>query len=302
MTYQAAVIIATRNNCDALRLTLESLEATFSNSQYSSIVYVIDNGSSDQTATACEESAVQVERLWIPKPGKSLAYNQSIDCWDADCLLFTDDDVRVKPDWIDRMAGPILDGTWSAVVGPSRVPDTLRREWMTPLHDSWFMDYSFKQQTESEGIIGLNFGVDRRFLVEHLRWDEQLGPGALGFCDDSHIGAMIRRAGGRIGVVQGAEVEHHFDESRLERRYLQDRADRQGLSSGYLGWHLFAREHRLSWLREMYFRMRLLGYRMSHAAEARNEEGCSETECKLREKIYYAKQYRRERRLPRKYQ
>lgn len=298
---RVAVVIATRDNAEALRPTLKSVLVSAERSRFNTEVVVIDNGSTDHTSEVCSEFGHRVRRLSAPERGKSRAYNQWVPELEADAVLFTDDDVRVNPDWIDDMSSPLLDGRWQAVVGPSRIATHLRQAWMGPVTRIWFVENNFSGQTTVGTVIGLNFGVSGSLVKNHMVWDERLGPGALGFCDDNLLGLQLASVIGDIGVVHEAQVTHHFDPQRLNPVYLRDRANRQGQSSGYLAWHWFGRRHRWPLGREIYFgvrlRVRLLLQRLSRSSENR----ISEQECRLREKLFYAKQYRIERALPRNY-
>src|SRR5258706_9383635 len=129
-----SIILCTRDRARDLRFTLSSLMAMALPSETEVELIVVDNGSRDDTPAVIAAAKDQTGRLSIisavePEPGKSHALNRALALAHGDILLFTDDDVRPPPDWIERMTRPILDHSADAVAGGGRVPPHPQKTW-----------------------------------------------------------------------------------------------------------------------------------------------------------------------------
>src|SRR5581483_1150647 len=76
-------------------------------------VIVVDNNSSDHTRDVVESRVagfpVPLRYLFEPRQGKSNALNTGLAATDAAIIVFTDDDVRVGPGWLEASCRPMLD-------------------------------------------------------------------------------------------------------------------------------------------------------------------------------------------------
>lgn len=98
--------------------------------QFSPNVVVIDDGSSDATASIAEETGARVIRHTV-NAGKSEVINTGL-AWarhmGAECLIFIDGDGQHRPDELQRVAAPVLAGEADMVIGSrflsvkSRIP------------------------------------------------------------------------------------------------------------------------------------------------------------------------------------
>ncbi len=100
---QVSVIISTWNNCERLRRTLE----TFVSLQVQACIHwelvLVNNNCTDQTDTVVEAFAERLPLVYVhePKPGVSHGRNAGLAQASGRLVLFTDDDVRPAPNWID---------------------------------------------------------------------------------------------------------------------------------------------------------------------------------------------------------
>ena len=85
------------------------------------------------------------------------------------------------------------------------------------------------------------FARSAEHVVPGQRLFAELGPGALGFWEDSLFSLQLKRAGYRFAFAADAIVEHHFDADRLSRSSFLDRAAKEGRSRAYIAHHW---EHR----------------------------------------------------------
>ena len=132
-------------------------------------------------------------------------------------------------------------------------------------------------------------------------FDPELGPGQLGFADDTLFSYQLVEAGFRLAGAFGedAVVEHHFDPARLGRDSFLRRAEGEGRSQGYLAHHWghwrtrFGPHHLL----RAVLRLRL--WRARHPRADR--EGCSVAEMRRVEQVAFFRQVLREQKRPRGY-
>jgi hypothetical protein len=77
----------------------------------------------------------------------------------------------------------------------------------------------------------------RRVLAKVPEFDVELGPGALGFADESLFSEQLAAAGYGIVPQPKVAVEHHFDEARLEPKSFRQMARKLGRSHAYVAYH-----------------------------------------------------------------
>ena len=103
--------IATSNRVHLLRQTLESATSLRVPVDVAWELLVYDNNSTEDTRAVVESFAgrLPVRYLFEPKQGKAHALNRIVNEASGQWVLFTDDDVRLEPDWIEQyLAG--IDG------------------------------------------------------------------------------------------------------------------------------------------------------------------------------------------------
>jgi exosortase C (VPDSG-CTERM-specific) len=151
-------------------------------------------------------------------------------------------------------------------------------------------------------MIGANMAFRRRVLERVPRFDDELGPGALGYGDDSLFSWQLEQAGFAMGRAPEAVVEHHFEESRLLRRFLLESARRTGQSNAYLLHHW--KHEKIRWPM-VYLGMtylKLARRRLISGKDMVDGEGCSEWEMSITTEQRRYRQYMIERRRLRNYE
>jgi glycosyltransferase involved in cell wall biosynthesis len=174
-----SVVIGTYNRCDLLPRALEGvLNQTAGTVRYE--VIVVDNNSIDRTRevvdTLIGSGETRLRYVFEGKQGLAHARNAGIAAAAAPIVAFTDDDVRVAPNWIaeikraldehpevDSVAGPILP-RW-----PSEPPVWLTRDhWVGPLALQEYGPVPFYVNAEKPlSLAGANL-VFRRSVFERL--------------------------------------------------------------------------------------------------------------------------------------
>jgi glucosyl-dolichyl phosphate glucuronosyltransferase len=235
-----SIIIVTRNRAADLAATLDAIAVASQPPELRIELLVVDNGSTDETADLVRShhaGAIPLRYIHEPKAGKTIGQNRALDESKGKVLLFTDDDVRPPPGWIQGMCDPVLTGMADAVCGGVRLAPHLLREWMTPMHRSWLACTEWLGEGQPQSMVGANMAFSRDVLARVPGFDPELGPGALGFGDDHLFAMQLLEAGYRIHDRRDLHVEHHCDPSRLDRESWLSAAEKFGVSHAYIGHH-----------------------------------------------------------------
>jgi glycosyltransferase involved in cell wall biosynthesis len=233
------ILICTHNRHHLLSETLDSLAEMSVPAGWGCEVLVVDNRSTDDTKkTVLGRVAgypLPLRYLYEPAAGKSSAMNSGIAAADATVLACTDDDVRVRHDWLEKACGPLLDGRseYAYTGGP------VRPIWDGPCPD-WFprtssnlwgtiaiLDYGSKPfvfEDEHKVPLGANFAI-RRDLIERVGgFVPSLGRSTTRTMLGQELPELFRRAraaGARGLYVPGMEVFHHIPARRLTPSYCR---------------------------------------------------------------------------------
>ena len=304
------VIICTRNRASHLRETLRSLAATRVPPELEVELIVVDNGSTDDTASVVDEWAPQgwpVRYIFEDQPGLSRAGNRGVAASKGRVILFTDDDVRVPKDWIGPMVGPILQGTAEAVAGGVRLADGLRRKWMKTVHTMLLADTEVLRESGGKRLIGANMAVARTVFDVVPGFDPALGPGpeSLGFHGETLFSFQLQRAGFRLVMALYVSVEHYPQANRLQYAAFADTMTKQGRSDAYLDhhWRHVTPTRARSLAALVAWTAALGAYRLwPPRRRAATEEGMAPQEMKVRRRIAYHRQMLRLHGTPRRYE
>ncbi|WP_428662838.1 glycosyltransferase family 2 protein [Reyranella sp.] len=120
----ASVIVCTRNRAVSLREMLTSLTAMGIPDDTQWEIVVVDNGSTDHTASVVGEfeGKLPVRRVVEATPGLSNARNCGIRAARGRYLLWTDDDVSVDPNWLSAYLAAFKRWPDAAVFGGKIIP------------------------------------------------------------------------------------------------------------------------------------------------------------------------------------
>jgi len=296
---RVTVLLATRNRAGHIRGSLSSIVAAREQTAFNTEILVVDNASSDETATVLNSIAKTVPYLRVIQdliPGKSGAINRALDEARGSTLIFTDDDVHVPPTWINDMAGPIEAGNADAVAGRLILAGDIDRPWLTQSLRAALAEL-LDISGDSPGMVGANMATSKAAALA-IKFDEGLGPGARGFADDVLFSYRLRAAGYRIVGSSGPPAEHHLAVDRLSYLSMRDLAERNGESHAYLTRHFLGETGHHLLLKIAFFRLKLIFYRIGHRARS---DFIAEREFKIRERLSFYSGLRRERQVPRIY-
>ncbi len=302
-----SVIICTRNRAAELELTIRSILANVVPPELSVELIVVDNGSTDRTATVLqtiESVRIGLRYVSAPIPGKGHGYNKGLACAQGDILVWTDDDVRVPATWIVDMTQPILEDRADAVAGgitfPPQIARVLEREPFASRR-GWFASHDYLDPTHPQAMIGANMAFHRRVLQKVPGFDVELGPGARGFCDESLFSLQLKAAGFRLVSNFDSVVEHHFDLTRATRAGLLATARGMGRSNAYVFYHWEHNRYPFALPRFAFAFVRLqLARHLDHLGSTDVNE-VSAAVLRLEETVAFCREFIVQSRRPRKY-
>lgn len=307
-----SVIICTRNRAASLAQVFPSLAAQEVPAGVTAEALVVDNGSSDGTADlVCRQRVFgsPVRLLHEPEPGLSRARNAALRAARGRALLFTDDDVRLPPDWLWSMAAPLLEGRADAVAGSVRLAPHLDRSWMQPFHRATLAATDLLREDDPGVMMGASMGFGRHVLEWVPEFDVRLGAGALGTAEESLFAWQLLDAGFRIARVSRPQVEHHCAEDRLSHAAYLDASRKLGRSYAYIAFHWLHTTHlgldgmsalQIGRLRVM-TGLRLIRHRLRHLRSGSPAEGIAHAEFYVMMRHAYIAQFQKERARPRRY-
>jgi glucosyl-dolichyl phosphate glucuronosyltransferase len=231
----ASVLICTYNRAHLLREMLESLQAVRSARVWD--VVVVDNSSTDSTRAVVESLVpvfpIPLTYLFEGRQGKSHALNTGIQASRAEIIVFTDDDVRVGPGWIDAACStfdgqPDIDYTGGPVrpIWGGEPPvwlDQRRGDLWGTLAILDYGDTPFVFEERRRVPLGANMAVRRRLIDRIGGFDPALGRRGRSLLgqEQAEFFARSRESGARGLYVPAMELYHHVPRERLTKRYFR---------------------------------------------------------------------------------
>jgi glycosyltransferase involved in cell wall biosynthesis len=182
-----SVLIATYNRAEILRQTLENMTSLDRNGLSVEFI-VIDNNSSDHTKEVIESftDKLPIHYLFEPRPGKNCALNKALNEVPlGSMVVFTDDDVEPKKDWLkaiiaitNRWPGYSVFGgkiypVWPAIDIPKWALDRHVIALAFASHDRGDSEHVYEPM---DWPFGANIWVLRGVFSDKLRFNETIGP------------------------------------------------------------------------------------------------------------------------------
>ena len=213
-----SVLICTRNRATSLEVTLRRFfEQRFSGG-YDVELVAVDNGSTDATRAVIEACAAlhpAVRYRLETRPGLSVARNTALAESRGDIIVFTDDDVRPSPDWLDEIHAEFVRDPRLALLG-GRV--LLAREGLLEVS---FQPSSERQEfafpSSGSFVIGANMAFRREVFERVGTFDVRLGAGRW-FAGAEEVDLFYRamKAGYRQLYAPNVLVYHDHDRTDLD--------------------------------------------------------------------------------------
>jgi glycosyltransferase involved in cell wall biosynthesis len=231
------VFVCTRNRSSALRNTLRSvLRNNCENHKVN--IYVCDNGSDDDTNLVMNDVEFShVHKFHQPNPGKSRCLNRMIAASRGEYLLFTDDDVLVPHDWIQRMVSRAIDCKSDAIVGGVDIAgEVIPLRW-TDKHLAYFASTRHVPVNDDHPFIGANYLVTRNVFNMVGGFNPLVGPGGIGHAEDTLFWLQCRKMQAKIIQARDIQVLHYPDVRRMTDSGIIGMAKKQGEFEAYVDYH-----------------------------------------------------------------
>lgn len=223
-----SIIVCTRDRASQLEKALEYWKVI--QPQNLCELILVDNGSSDSTATVIDTFSKQVEfpvvYIYEGKPGLSRARNAGLAHVRGDAVTFTDDDCYPKDDFISEISRLFHEREDIGFLG-GRVLLHDKEDLRVTIQERDCVNETRPRSFVTAGAIhGANLSV-RRVVIEKIKgFDERLGAGTkLMSAEDTEF--MARASwNGFTGMYHPAPVVFHHHGRKNE-------ADRVKLRKGY---------------------------------------------------------------------
>jgi GT2 family glycosyltransferase len=217
----ASVIIPTFNRKDALLETLRAASAQDLGAGAWELI-VVDDGSTDGTEQAArdfiESTAARVRYLKQENAGPAAARNRGAAAAGGRVLLFIDNDILVKPDFISRHLATLDANPNSWVTGRVVNSPEMRRtpfgRYRDDLWEEFHLAHGGRGVTEVEGLTAANVSLPAADFRRLGGFDEGF---SIASCEDWELGSRARREGVRILYNPDIVVVHNDWAVSLEK-------------------------------------------------------------------------------------
>ena len=231
------VLMATRNGSRTLPGVLEAMTQLREPSSGWKLV-IVDNGSTDRTREIVKsfQTLLPLNYLFEEKLGKNVALNTGLAQADGDLVVFTDDDVFPRPDWLVRLRAAADEhpsySMFGGVILPRwEVPPPPWVAWLQPAPIFSLTDPEWKEGPIDPGFLfGPNMAIRSWLFSSGTRFDPSIGPRGADYPmgSESELLQRLKRQGNGAWHVQGAIVEHFIREYQLDKSWVLKRAIRFG--------------------------------------------------------------------------
>jgi glycosyltransferase involved in cell wall biosynthesis len=233
-----SVIICCYNSANVLHETLVSISKQVVYSDISWEVLLIDNASTDDTATHANkiwqslQSPISFKIIYEARPGLSHARQAGIRAAQFDCILFCDDDNILSPTYLQTGADLLLSRPNVAMLGGKGIPKT---ELPVP---AWFERYAYHYAVGPQAEYSKDITKERGFVygagcfLRAAAYHALLQKGfqytlsgrkgtSLLSGEDNELCYALSLAGYEIYYEEKLEFEHVLSHKRLTLTYLK---------------------------------------------------------------------------------
>ena len=230
-----SIIICTRDRPEQLKGCLAALQEL---NQKPREIIVVDNAPTTEMTRELVAQHPDVTYILEPRPGLSVARNTGIQASTGSIIAFTDDDVRVHPDWLRHHLRAFDDPKVMATTGLILTAE-LETEAQLLFHKGhagagWgyralTFDSAYFASMKRRGVpvwqvgAGANMAFRREIFDRVGLFDERLGAGASGCSEDSEMWYRVLAEGWHCHYAPTAVVFHYHraELSALENQMYQ---------------------------------------------------------------------------------
>jgi glycosyltransferase involved in cell wall biosynthesis len=199
----------------------------------------VDNNSNDDTFELLNSYSekLPITVLQQRKPGKSGALNFALDRVKGDLIVFTDDDIRAEPNWLQAIVDCAIAHPGYGVFGGRIVPDWEKEpkgrfiDWIPMGSTFAIVDETQSGPCDPTKVWGPNTIIRRELLGTSVRYREDIGPlpgkiFAMG--EDAEIIIRLAANGAKSYRCAEAVVHHWIPASSVTEDWVQKRGERLG--------------------------------------------------------------------------
>lgn len=235
------IAICTWNGASRIESTLDSIVGLEKQDEIDWELLVVDNNSTDNTRQVCESFSdrIPIRVVEEKQQGLSFSRNCAVDHATGDYMIWTDDDVKVAPDWLAVYRDAIEQYPNAAFFG-GKIKPFFQHKTPAWVNKNWeFCSGVFAERDlgderfEINALDNLPFGanfVTRTDIQNEFRYDPKFGRVAKGVRGFDEIDVLSRMlAAGHVGIwIPEACLEHLIPESRTSLKYVADFYEGQG--------------------------------------------------------------------------
>ncbi len=261
------VLIPTYNRAEILRETMEAMCVVKRDNLAVEFV-VIDNNSKDNTKAVVESfiGRLPIRYLFEPRSGKNCALNKGLDELKlGEIVVFTDDDVMPRPDWLQEICGACKRWPNHGIFGGVSIavwPGGQDPKWLQFARGNcraWTLDLGPDEILFPKDHLpyGTNLWILKRFFEKGLRYDESIGPSPVNRAMGSETSLLLQlaRDGHQMVYCPGSVIFHKLQQWVVTARGIRRRAYTHGRGkarlNGFAQAELRCRHRRLWQLRRL---------------------------------------------------
>ena len=231
------VLMATRNGSRILTSVLECFTQLQTPSSGWKLV-IVDNGSNDRTGEIIQSFQMVLPLTYVFEGslGKNAALNTGLAYVDGDLVVFTDDDVFPRPDWLlqfrkaadSHQAYSLFGGV---ILPRWQVPPAPWAAWVPPAPVFTLTDPRLREGPIDPGLVyGPNMAVRAKIFNAGTCFDHSIGPRGAHYPmgSESEFLQRLKRQGHQAWHAQDAVVEHFIRDYQMDESWLLKRAIRFG--------------------------------------------------------------------------
>ncbi len=234
---KCSIIVCTYNRCESLKDTLMAIGSQVPNDDLNLEIIVVDNNSADQTKAVVTEMQKQskwpLRYVFEGTQGLSYARNRGVCEANGDLVVFTDDDVIPKEDWVSRLMGAFEKNDADAVGGPV-LPIWLKMppEWLSDKQRQFgllaLLDRGPKvvvadSRTSGSFLAGANMAFKKSLFDEFggFRTDVGMNGRSLMRGEESEFLYRAISSSKRVIYTPDAVVRHKISPERMTLSYMR---------------------------------------------------------------------------------
>ncbi len=236
---EVSVIIPTYNNAAMLASTLSAFERVVFPKDVELIV--VDNNSTDATAETVKSfsNRLPIRYEFEQKQGISAAKNRGIKSAKGKLLIFTDDDVRPCPGWIEIYLDAYKKNNEKLFWGGAIVsefeepePDTSLLQFAPPSVKGLDFGVSQRILDSDEWFVGANLALTMDTFKEVGNFDTALGldptAGKVLVGEESDLQRRLKSSGYRAVYLPSASIRHVVPGKKCTLEHIASRAEACG--------------------------------------------------------------------------